>query len=130
MTASNFIVSYKAFLPIQRKLKGGGGGKIVVGTVLKAKIGELEEDVRAVSSRRMWKYLSGGVQGVSGKKRLLARFQDVCKNNISVKQFPAVNRINMFRGKGAIITRNVVSTISMSAQIYHTVKYWQCAKLF
>ena len=54
----------------------GRGSKIMVGTVVKAKIGELEEEVRAGSPRRMRKDLTGVVKGVSGKKRFLVRFQD------------------------------------------------------
>ena len=57
----------------------GRGDKIVVGTVVKAKIGDLEEEVRAGSSRRTRKELTDVVQGFSGKKRFLVRFQDGCK---------------------------------------------------
>ena len=45
MTTSNYIVSSQASLPTQQKLKGGGNN-IVAGTVVKAKIGELEEEAR------------------------------------------------------------------------------------
>ena len=45
-------------------------------TVVKSKIGELEEEVRYGSSRRTRKELTGVVQGVLGKKRLLVRFKD------------------------------------------------------
>ena len=41
------------------------GNKIVVGTAVKAKIGELEEEVRVGSTRRMRKELTGVVQGIS-----------------------------------------------------------------
>ena len=54
----------------------GRRNKIVVGTVVKSKISELEEEVRAGSSRRMRKELTGVVQGVSGRRRFLARFQN------------------------------------------------------
>ena len=56
------------------------------GTVVKAKIGELEEEVRADNSRRMRKELTGVVQGVSGRRRFLVRFQNGCKNNLSSNQ--------------------------------------------
>ena len=46
-------------------MKGRGGKKIVVGAVVKVNIGELEEEVRAGSSRRMRKELTDVVQGVS-----------------------------------------------------------------
>ena len=57
-----------------------------MGTVVKAKIGELEEEVRVVSSRRMRKELTGVVQGVSGRRRFLVRFQNGCEKNLSSNQ--------------------------------------------
>ena len=47
-----------------------------MGTVVKSKIGELEEEVRAGNLIRMRKELTGVVQGVLGKKMLLVRFKD------------------------------------------------------
>ena len=61
----------------------GRGNKIVVGTVVKAKMCELEEEVRLGSSRRMRKDFTGVVQGVSGRRRFLVRFQNWCENNMS-----------------------------------------------
>ena len=52
MTTSNLSVSSQDPLPTERKSKVGGE-KIVEGTVVKANIGELEEEVRAGNSRRM-----------------------------------------------------------------------------
>ena len=48
----------------------------MVGTVVKAKIGEVEEEVRVDSPRRMRKELNGVVQGISGRRRYLVRFQN------------------------------------------------------
>ena len=48
----------------------------MVGTVVKTNIGELEEEIRAGSSRRMRKELTGVVQGISGGRRFLVRFQN------------------------------------------------------
>ena len=48
----------------------------MVGTIVKAEIGELEEEVRVGSSRIMRKELTGVVQAVSGKRRFLVRFHD------------------------------------------------------
>ena len=62
----------------------------MVGTVVKAKIGELEEEVRVGSSRRMRKELTGVVQGVSGRRRFLVRFQNGCKKNLSSNQLTVV----------------------------------------
>ena len=53
-------------------------------------IGELEEEARAGSPRRMRKDLTGVVKGVSGKKRFLVSFQDGCKNNLSLNQLTVV----------------------------------------
>ena len=49
----------------------GMGNKIVVGKVVKAKIGELEEEVRVGSSRRMRMELTGVVKAISGKRKFL-----------------------------------------------------------
>ena len=62
----------------------------MVGTVVKAKIGELEEEVRVGSSRRMSKELTGVVQGVSGRGRFLVRFQNGCEKNLSSNQLTVV----------------------------------------
>ena len=86
MITSNFIVSSQDSLTIQKKIMGRGGGGIVVVTLVKSNIYELEEEVRAGISRKMRKLLIGLVQGVLGKKRLLVRFQDGCKNNVSSNQ--------------------------------------------
>ena len=58
----------------------------MVGMVVKSKMGELEEEVKADRPRRIRKELTGVLQGVSGKKRFLVRFQDGCK-----KIFPQIN---------------------------------------
>ena len=60
------------------------------GTVVKAKIGELEEEVRAGNSRSMRKELTGVVQGVSGRRKFFVIFQNRCENNLSSNQLTAV----------------------------------------
>ena len=62
----------------------------MVGTVVKAKIGELEEEVRVGSARSMRKELTGVVQAISGKRRLLVRFHDGCEKNLSSNQLTVV----------------------------------------
>ena len=62
----------------------------MVGTVVKTKIGDLEEEVRAGISRRMRKELTGVVQGVSERRRFLVRFQNGCENNMSSNQLTVV----------------------------------------
>ena len=85
MLTSNSIVSSQEPLHTERKLKARGNN-IVVQTVVKAKIGELEEEVRAGNSRWTRKDLTGVVQGVSGRRRFLVRFQNGCENNLSSNQ--------------------------------------------
>ena len=46
----------------------------MVGTVFKAKVGELEEELREIVLVRMSNYLTGVFQGVSGYNRFLVRF--------------------------------------------------------
>ena len=89
MPTSKSIVSSQAPLPTERKAKGRGD-KIVEGAVVKAKIGELKEEVRADNSRNMRKDLTGLVQGVSGRRRFLVRFQNGCENNMSSNQLTVV----------------------------------------
>ena len=85
MTASNSITSSRAPPSHRAKIGGQGGTRFWWGRFVKAKIGELEEEVRAVSSRRMSKELTGAVQGVSGRRSFSARFQNGCKNNLSYR---------------------------------------------
>ena len=62
----------------------------MAGTVVKSKIGELEEEVRAGSSRSTRKELPGVVQGVSGRRRFLVRFQNGCEKNLSSNKLTVV----------------------------------------
>ena len=58
----------------------------MVGMAVKSKICELEEDVKEGSSRSTRNELTGVLLVISGKKRFLVRFQDGCKNNLSLNQ--------------------------------------------
>ena len=62
----------------------------MVGTVVKSKIYELEEELRAGSSRSVRKELTGLDQVVSGRRRLLVRFQNGCEKNLSLNQLTVV----------------------------------------
>ena len=75
----------------------GRGNKIAEGAVVKAKIDELEEEVRAGNSKRMSKYFTGVVQGVPGRRRFLVRFHNGCEKNMSSNQltFVIVDKIPM-----------------------------------
>ena len=48
----------------------------MVGTVVKAKVGELEEEIREGFLRRLSKEMTGVVQAVVRKRRYLVRFHD------------------------------------------------------
>ena len=62
MTTSNLIVYSQYSLPTKKKLRYRGN-KITVGTVVKTKIVELEEEVRAGRFRRVRKELTAVVLG-------------------------------------------------------------------
>ena len=62
----------------------------MVGMLVKAKIGELEEEVRSGISRRMRKEFTLVVQGVLGRRRFLVRYQNGCKKNLSSNQITVV----------------------------------------
>ena len=57
---------------------------------MKAKVQELEDEVREGFSRRTRKELTGMVQGVSGKMRFLGRFQDGCDKDLTSNQLTVV----------------------------------------
>ena len=56
--------------------------KVVVGSVVKAKVGELENITRKVRTRRMRKEVVGCVQSVVGKNNFLVLFKDGQKKEI------------------------------------------------
>ena len=68
----------------------GRGKNIVEGKVVKSKIGGLEEEVRAGSSRSMRKEFTCVVQDVSGRRKFLARFHNKCENNLFLNQLNVV----------------------------------------
>ena len=68
--------------PHQKK-KSGMGKKIMVWKVVKAKVGELEDDIREGFLRRSRKEMTGVVQEIVGKIRYLVRFQDRLEKEIS-----------------------------------------------
>ena len=79
----------------------GWGNKILVGVVVKTKLGELEEEVREVFLRRSRKELTGVVQEVSEKKRLLVMFQYGCENYLVSNQLTVVTVDNIYMTKEA-----------------------------
>ena len=62
----------------------------MVGAVVKAKICELEEELRAGSSIVTRKEFNGVAQDVSWRSSFLLRFQNGCKNNLSSNQLTVV----------------------------------------
>ena len=89
MITSKYIVSSQDSLPTQRKSKGRGNN-IVVGTIVKAKIGELEEEAMTGISISTSKELTAVVQGFPGRRRFLVRFQNGCQKNMSSNQLTVV----------------------------------------
>ena len=72
---------YESSASTQRSCSGRRN-KILVGSGVKAKLGELENEVKENISRRMRKELTGVLDAVSGNRMFLVRFQDVCENNL------------------------------------------------
>ena len=68
----------------------GRGNKILVGTVMKAKISELEDELKESFLRRMRKEFIGVVQGFYFKRRFFVKFQDGCEKNMNPNQLTAV----------------------------------------
>ena len=62
----------------------------MVGTVVKAKVDELEEEIREGFSRRLRKEMTGVVQEVVGKRRYLVRFQDGIEKDMLSNQLTMV----------------------------------------
>ena len=62
----------------------------MVETVVKAKVGELEEEIREGFSRRLSKEMTGVVQEVVGKSKYLVRFQDGLEKDMSSDQITIV----------------------------------------
>ena len=56
--------------------------KIGVGSVVKAKVGEMEENTREGRIRRMRKELMGRVQAVVEKKKILVQFKNLQKKEM------------------------------------------------
>ena len=62
----------------------------MVGTVVKAKVGDLEEEIGEGFSRRLRKEMTGVVQEVVGKRRYLVRFQDGIEKDMLSNQLTMV----------------------------------------
>ena len=61
-----------------------------MGTVVKAKVGDLEEEIGEGFSRRLRKEMTGVVQEVVGKRRYLVRFQDGIEKDMLSNQLTMV----------------------------------------
>ena len=62
----------------------------MVGTVVMAKVDDLEEEIREGFSRRLMKEMTGVVQEVVGKRRYLGSFQDGSEKEMLSKQITIV----------------------------------------
>ena len=100
----------------------GRGNNILVGTVVKAKVGELEEEVREGFLRILRKELTGVVQVVSGKKRLLVRFKYGRENymksnqltigtveNIPMEEEPDVSTVDVIPDEKVPLGKRILS---------------------
>ena len=65
------------------KTKNNNKTKIGVGSVVKAKVGELEKITREVMIRRIMKEVVGCVQDVAGNNKFLVQLEDGQKKEIS-----------------------------------------------
>ena len=77
-TMSSPVVTKKEGMKMTKQTKT----KIVVGSVVKSKVGELEKIIRKGRSRRMRKEVVGCVQRVVGENRFLVLFEDGQKKEI------------------------------------------------
>ena len=65
------------------KVKKQNKTKIGVGSIVKAKVGDLEKIKREGRSRRMSKEVVGYAQAMAGKNKFLVKFKDGNKKEIS-----------------------------------------------
>ena len=68
----------------------GVGKQVPCGAVMKANLVELADEFREEVSRSLRKELTGVVQGVSGKRRFLVKFQDGCEKGLTSNILAAV----------------------------------------
>ena len=61
-----------------------------MGTVVKEKVGELEDEVREVFSRQMRNYLTVLLESVSDNRGFLVRAQGVCDKDTTSNQLTVV----------------------------------------
>ena len=71
---------------------------------MKSKVGELQDEVREVFTRRLRKNLTRVVQGVSGKSRLLVRFKDGYEKDMTSNQISVMTEEKIPMTKEADIT--------------------------
>ena len=89
MNPSIPTADYDTTFPPQTK-KCGRGNKIMVGMVVNAKVGELEEEIREEFLRRLRKDITGVVQVFWGKRMYLVRFQYGLDKEMSSNQLTIV----------------------------------------
>ena len=78
LTMSSPVVNVKEGMEMTKQTKT----KIGVGSIVKDKVGELENITREGRSSRMRKEVAGGLHSVVGKKKFLVIFEDVQKKEI------------------------------------------------
>ena len=72
----------------------------------------------------MRKEFNGVVQGISGKKRFLVRFQDGCEKDLSSNQLTTVIVDNIPDENVLVITRYVIELICLTGQVTYSYLYF------
>ena len=93
----------------------------MVGTVVKAKVGELEEEIREVFSRRLRKEMTVAVQEVVGKRRYLIRFQYWLDKDMPLNQLTIVVVRSEVEEEVEVREVEMVPEVSEELGCYHWV---------
>ena len=80
---SSPVVTIKEWMKVKNQTKT----KIGMGSVVKSKVGELENTTRELRSRRMMKEVVGCVQSVVGLKKFIVQLENGQKKEISSSSF-------------------------------------------
>ena len=93
----------------------------MVGTVVKAKVGDIEEEIREGFSGRLRKDMTGVVQGVVGKRRYLVSFQDRLEKDMSSNQLTIVVVMSEVDGDIEVREVEIIPEVREDLGCYHWV---------
>ena len=93
----------------------------MVGTVVKAKVGDIEEEIREGFSGRLRKDMTGVVQGVVGKRRYLVSFQDRLEKEMSSNQLTIVVVTSEVDGDIEVREVEIIPEVREDLGCYHWV---------